>query len=160
MIEFAQNLTTCRKLLFARAFTVTHASAEVYDDSEGKDDPCGHCDNVSKPYQFHERTRADDWVMLQCQRDPASVAIVDYSVDGYRALKILEGADRVVGTVTLAQAIDLVRGLKGGSINVQSSKKHGKQTAKVDVVKEAGAKVSLNSDASHFVPIGPLAELG
>jgi hypothetical protein len=47
MIEFAPDLTTCRKLLFARAFAVTHASAEVYDDSEDKDEPCGHCDNVS-----------------------------------------------------------------------------------------------------------------
>lgn len=73
---------------------------------------------------------------------------VDYALDGHRALKILEAADRLSGTVTLAQAVDLVRGLKGGTINVQSRKKQGKETAKVDVVREAGAKVSLNADVS------------
>lgn len=73
---------------------------------------------------------------------------MDYSVDGHRALKILEAADRLNGTVTLAQAVDLVRGLKGGNINVQSRKKQSKETAKISVVNEAGAKVSLNADVS------------
>lgn len=56
MIEFAQDLSTCRKLLFARAFAVTHASNEVYDDSDDKDEPCGHCDNVSQFFRSSAST--------------------------------------------------------------------------------------------------------
>ncbi len=61
------------------------------------------------------------------------------------------------GTVTLAQAVDLVRGLKGGTINVQSRKKQSKETAKVDVAAEAGSKVSLNPDVSLAWPHPALA---
>ena len=99
--------------------------------------------------ESHCAIRADWLFLSQCERDPSTVEAVDYSVDGHRALKILEAADRLSGTVTLAQAVDLVRGLKGGTINVQSRKKQSKETAKIDIVKEAGAKVSLNADVGH-----------
>lgn len=46
MLSFAEDLQTCRKLLFARAFSVTHASKSAFEAGDSVDDTCGHCDNV------------------------------------------------------------------------------------------------------------------
>lgn len=59
---------------------------------------------------------------------------------------LLERSDEVRGTLTLAQAVDYVRGLKGGTINVQKGRGKGPSTTKIDVGKDE--KVALNADVS------------
>lgn len=85
---------------------------------------------------------------MQCQRDPQSFELVDVSLPAYQALRVITAASAQRGTLTLAQACDLVRGLGGGSFSNTQGKNKGK--GKVDVVAEAGAKVALNKDVSSL----------
>jgi hypothetical protein len=48
VVSFAENKTTCRKILFSSYFSSAYNRAEAFDAEDG-DAPCGHCDNVCLP---------------------------------------------------------------------------------------------------------------
>jgi ATP-dependent DNA helicase Q1 len=48
VVSFAENKTTCRKILFSSYFSSAYNRAEAFDAEDG-DAPCGHCDNVRLP---------------------------------------------------------------------------------------------------------------
>ncbi|GAA5929160.1 hypothetical protein JCM10213_005000 [Rhodosporidiobolus nylandii] len=135
VVRFAEDKTTCRKVLFSRYFTSAYESGKAFDAENG-DSPCGHCDN--------------------CQRDPSTVSCLDITLHAYRALRIVSAATEQRGTLTLPQAADLVRGLGGGSFSTQETK--GKGKGKLDVVKEAGGKVTLNKDETEQMLLKLLVE--
>ena len=139
MIKFAEDLETCRKLTFSRYFTASCSSSAAFEDGESADEPCGHCDNVRR--FFLPSQPSADTSFSECLRDPSSFTSSDVSLHAYRALRILSAAASQGATLTLNQAVDLVRGLGGGSFATQTGKSKGK--GKVDVVKEAGGKVML-----------------
>ncbi|KAL8280821.1 hypothetical protein RQP46_006825 [Phenoliferia psychrophenolica] len=136
MLSFCEDLKTCRKLLFARAFSASHASKAAFQEGDAADEECGHCDN--------------------CLRDPSTLETIDASEDVYRALRIISAAERQSATLTLMQASDLVRGLGGGSFATQGKQSKGKGT--VDVVAEAGGKVSLSKEATESLIVCLLCE--
>lgn len=142
MLAFAEDLETCRKLLFARYFATT-SSKGAFEQGDASDEPCGHCDNVCSyvpSYRFPFLTA----LTLQCLRDSSTFETVDISLDAYRALRILAVAEQQNGTLTLMQAADLVRGLGGGSFSTQGKK--GKGKGSVNVGEQAGGKVTLSRE--------------
>ena len=86
-------------------------------------------------------------VIVQCQRDPATVTTLDITEQAYRALRVFEAATAQRGTLTLPQAADLVRGNGGGAFSTQQAK--GKGKGKIDVKTVAGNKVTLNKDETE-----------
>ncbi|GAA6062989.1 hypothetical protein JCM10212_004971 [Sporobolomyces blumeae] len=126
MLKFAQDFTTCRKILFARYFASTYDDSGAFALDEGED-PCGTCDN--------------------CSRDKETVAELDISHDAYRALRIIRAAVDQRGTLTLPQAADLVRGNGGGAFSIQDKNSKGKGYVKVQEV--AGGKVALSKDETE-----------
>ncbi|GAA6008635.1 hypothetical protein JCM11491_003377 [Sporobolomyces phaffii] len=121
-IQFAQDLLTCRKILFGRYFATTYHDSNAFDE-EGEE-PCGRCDN--------------------CLRDPDTVESIDISTQAYRALRVISAAEIQHGTLTLPQAADLVRGNGGGSFSTRN--KNSKVKGTVDVAEVAGSKVTLTKD--------------
>jgi hypothetical protein len=61
MVSFAEDLRTCRKILFARSFATTHSSNTAFDAGKNVDEPCGHCDNVRasllRPFSHHQANK-------------------------------------------------------------------------------------------------------
>ncbi|GAA5924221.1 RecQ family ATP-dependent DNA helicase [Sporobolomyces koalae] len=135
MLQFAQDLKSCRKVLFARYFASTYDDSRAFDDAEGEE-PCGSCDN--------------------CVRDAADIVTHDISDQAYRALRIIAAAEAQHGTLTLPQAADLVRGNGGGSFSTRD--KNNKVKGKVDVTQVAGVKVTLNRDETETMLIHLLTE--
>ncbi|SCV70022.1 BQ2448_1416 [Microbotryum intermedium] len=136
MIQYAEDVKTCRKLAFAKSFDggaqASNKTAARFDEGPDADRPCGNCDN--------------------CLRDPSTVESVDVSLEAYRALRIMSAADAASGTLTLTQACDLVRGLGKGAITTTSNDSRGKVNkgkANIDVDSVAGGKVSLNKDQTE-----------
>lgn len=127
MLEYAEDLEGCRKITFAKYFAGTHESKDAFQVGNQAESPCNNCDN--------------------CRRDGATYQNLDISDQVYRALRILAGASKhgVRPTLTLPQACDLVRGLKGGKFGTtEAGGKKGEGV--VDVLVEAGEKVTLPSD--------------
>ncbi|SGY99532.1 BQ5605_C034g11289 [Microbotryum silenes-dioicae] len=136
MIQYAEDLKTCRKLAFAKSFDggaqASNKTAARFDEGPDADRPCGNCDN--------------------CLRDPSTVESVDVSLEAYRALRIMSAADAASGTLTLTQACDLVRGLGKGAITTTSNDTRGKVNkgkTNIDVDSVAGGKVGLNKDQTE-----------
>lgn len=92
----------------------------------------------------------------QCLRDPSTVSPLDISLQAYRALRIISAALAHKGTLTLPQAADLVRGNGGGGFATQET--NGKGKGKIDVVAEAGAKVTLSKDLTEQMLLRLLVE--
>ncbi|KZT54726.1 ATP-dependent DNA helicase [Calocera cornea HHB12733] len=133
MLRFAQNLTDCRKLLFARYFSSSSdlSTAAWEDPSAGPGTSlakCGHCDN--------------------CTRSPSTIERRDVSVQSWQLLRIVEAVCREGGRVTVGILSDLARGLAGGAFNVSSGGKKRKRTekAELDLEDVAGGKVGLSKD--------------
>ncbi|KZO97674.1 ATP-dependent DNA helicase [Calocera viscosa TUFC12733] len=133
MLRFAQNLTDCRKLLFARYFSSSSdlSTAAWEDPSAGPASslaPCGHCDN--------------------CTRAPSTIARKDVSVQAWQLLRIVDAVCHEGGRVTVGILSDLARGLAGGAFNVSSGGKKRKRTekAELDLEDVAGGKVELSKD--------------
>ncbi|KAM0748733.1 ATP-dependent DNA helicase [Meredithblackwellia eburnea MCA 4105] len=125
MLSYCEDLKTCRKTLFARYFNSN--SSTDFEQGGDAEKPCGHCDNEDE------------------------VEELDVSVEAYRALKILSAAVQQNGTLTFTQAVDLVRGLGGGSFATQGKQNKGK--GKVDVQAEAGSKVTLSKELADSLII-------
>lgn len=132
ILDYAEDLSTCRKLLFSSYFASTHANKSAFEPGTTADDPCGHCDN--------------------CLRSPATFSAVSVSQEVYKTLRLVAAAEEQNATLTLLQASDLVRGLGGGSFATNDGKGKGKAKGKIDVKKAAGGKVILSALVSkNFV---------
>ncbi|GAA5996911.1 RecQ family ATP-dependent DNA helicase [Rhodotorula paludigena] len=136
VIRFAEDKSTCRKVLFARYFATTYDAGTAFEEGDDAESPCGQCDN--------------------CLRDPSTVCTLEVSLDAYRALRIISATTAQRGTLTLPQAADLVRGNGGGSFSTQEPK--GKGKGKVDVKEVAGAKVALSKDETEQMLLMLLVE--
>ncbi|ORX34459.1 P-loop containing nucleoside triphosphate hydrolase protein [Kockovaella imperatae] len=138
MIKFAQDLLTCRKIAFAKYFSASsHLSAAAWDHSDtlgasgGTVSTCGICDN--------------------CIRDPTSIITKDVTLDAWKCLKVLQNVSSNEGRVTLANLVELVRGLGGGAFGTMKQGKRGArkssgEKASLDLESVAGGKVTLSKD--------------
>ncbi|KAF8713392.1 ATP-dependent DNA helicase, partial [Rhizoctonia solani] len=134
MLRFAQNLTECRKLLFANYFSASSSLSlsSWTTEAGGKLTPCGHCDN--------------------CTRPPESVASKDVTLDAWIILRVAQTIDSEGGRVTIGMLADLVRGVGGKSFQVPAGGGKGRrrksQGEKVglDLDGIAGGKISLSKD--------------
>ncbi|KAF9041140.1 hypothetical protein BDP27DRAFT_1435110 [Rhodocollybia butyracea] len=84
MLEFAQNLTRCRKIQFANYFShTTELSVTPWSTSDASAwGPCGHCDN--------------------CTRTPEDYLDKDATIQAWQLLRIIEKVQKTTGNVTLA----------------------------------------------------------
>lgn len=122
MVNYALDFRTCRKFLFNAYFE----SLSDGSDSNAVEE-CGNCDN--------------------CTRAKSSFESKDVSMESFRALKIIEYVTKMGGTLTLAQAVDLIRGLG-----------NQKGNGRVDVKEVAGGKVTLTKEDSEFLLLKLLIE--
>ena len=116
----------------------THLSAAAWDHSDtlassgGKISTCGICDN--------------------CLRDPASIITKDVTLEAWKCLRVLEEVARSDGRVTLANLVDLVRGLGGGLFGTVQQKgrkrKSSGEKANLDLDRITGGKLDMTKDAS------------
>lgn len=145
MLQFAQNYTECRKLLFAQYVAhqwtrllvshertcryFSHASqlsmtAWSTDDKSGLE-PCGHCDNCTRPPEGFDRER-------------------DVTHQAWQVLKIAEELDRRQGRVTLAKLASIAKGNGGCSFDIVRGK--NKSTDTLDLDEICQGKVVLGKD--------------
>ena len=108
MVAYAQDLDTCRKILFGRYFS-TSASLPSKSWAE-KEEPCGHCDN--------------------CTRDPTSIERKDVTVQAWKVCKVSQWVKSQDGRLTVSNLGDLVRGLGGGAFAVVQGGSKGKKRKK------------------------------
>lgn len=133
MVAYAQDLNTCRKILFGRYFS-TSASLPSKSWAE-KEERCGHCDN--------------------CTRDPNSVEQKDVTVQAWKVCKVSQWVQAQAGRLTVSALGDLVRGLGGGAFSVvqkgKGKSKKRKQSGEkdhIDLDDLCGGKSDLNKDVS------------
>jgi ATP-dependent DNA helicase Q1 len=104
---------------------------------------CGHCDN--------------------CTRPPELVDHREVTLEAWQILKVASVAEKEGGRLTMSMLADLVRGNRGGSIEIDRGKGKGKRNAggsgkeKVDLDLDAlvGGKIRLSKDvrSPHRHPI-------
>ncbi|CAE6430368.1 unnamed protein product [Rhizoctonia solani] len=142
MLRFAQNLTECRKLLFANYFSASSSLSlsSWTTEAGGKLTPCGHCDN--------------------CTRPPESVAQKDVTLDAWIILRVAQTIDSEGGRVTIGMLADLVRGVGGKAFQVPANgggkgRRRKSQGEKVGLDLEgiAGGKASLSKDDTETLII-------
>ncbi|CAE6448446.1 unnamed protein product [Rhizoctonia solani] len=142
MLRFAQNLTDCRKLLFANYFSASSSLSlsSWTTEAAGKLTPCGHCDN--------------------CTRPPESVANKDVTLDAWIILRVAQTIDNEGGRVTIGMLADLVRGVGGKAFQVPAGgggkgRRRKSQGEKVglDLDGIAGGKTSLSKDDAETLII-------
>lgn len=131
MTAYAQDIETCRKILFGRYFN-TSASLPSKSWAE-KEENCGHCDN--------------------CTRDPSSIERKDVTLEAWKVCKVSQWVANQKGRLTVSNLGDLVRGLGGGSFAVVSKGKKGKARVAaekdfIDLDDLCGGKTELGRDAS------------
>ncbi|CAE7231975.1 unnamed protein product [Rhizoctonia solani] len=141
MLRFAQNLTECRKLLFANYFSASSSLSlsSWTTEAGGKLTPCGHCDN--------------------CTRPPESITNKDVTLDAWIILRTAQTIDNEGGRVTIGMLADLVRGVGGKSFQVplgggkgKRRKSQGEKVA-LDLEGVAGGKASLSKDDAETLII-------
>ncbi|KDQ53749.1 hypothetical protein JAAARDRAFT_136746 [Jaapia argillacea MUCL 33604] len=145
MIRFAQELQECRKIQFAKHFSASSnlsMSAWAADDPTGKA-RCGHCDN--------------------CTRPPETIEAVDVTLYAWKIIKVAHAVQRERHRVTLAQLVNLVRGLAGGAISSSKvgkgkGKGKGKQTEKtvIDLDAVAGGKIVMSNEEVETIVVNLL----
>ncbi|KAK2459937.1 hypothetical protein APHAL10511_008066 [Amanita phalloides] len=126
MMEFSENLIECRKLLFAKYFSVASQLDPSSWTTEEVDasDPCGHCDN--------------------CLRPKDSIIERDVTQETWKLIKI---AEDVVRPLTLKQLTGLARGNGNGSYGSS----HGRKE-KIDLKTIIGEPIKLKPvDSEHLV---------
>ncbi|CAE6431582.1 unnamed protein product [Rhizoctonia solani] len=142
MLRFAQNLTECRKLLFANYFSASSSLSlsSWTTEAGGKLTRCGHCDN--------------------CTRPPESVANKDVTLDAWIILRVAQTIDSEGGRVTVGMLADLVRGVGGKTFQVpagggRKGRRRKSQGEKVglDLEGVAGGKTSLSKDDAETLII-------
>ncbi|CEL62698.1 hypothetical protein RSOLAG1IB_05054 [Rhizoctonia solani AG-1 IB] len=142
MLRFAQNLTDCRKLLFANYFSASSSLSlsSWTTEAGGKLTPCGHCDN--------------------CTRPPESVVNKDVTLDAWIILRVAQTIDNEGGRVTIGMLADLVRGVGGKAFQVPAGgsgkgRRRKSQGEKVglDLDDITGGKISLSKDDAEALII-------
>ncbi|KIJ27343.1 hypothetical protein M422DRAFT_37824 [Sphaerobolus stellatus SS14] len=139
MLRFAQNVTECRKVLFANYFSASSSlSLSSWTSSTaGALTRCGHCDN--------------------CTRDPETLDKRDVTLESWQILKIMHEIESQGGRVTLGMLADLIRGAGGGSFAVSGGGRKGKgkskEKADLDLDAIAGGKVALSKDDAETLLI-------
>ncbi|KAF8816782.1 ATP-dependent DNA helicase [Phlegmacium glaucopus] len=126
MLEFSENLDECRKIQFAKYFS--HSSqlsiSSWTTEEAGALDPCGHCDN--------------------CTRPPDSIERVDVTLATWQILKIIDAVRKSGGKLTLVMLATLARGLQGGSYEVGQGGRNGsKEKISLDLETVAGGPVDM-----------------
>ncbi|KAF9027266.1 P-loop containing nucleoside triphosphate hydrolase protein [Rhodocollybia butyracea] len=138
MLEFAQNLTECRKIQFANYFShTTNLSMTSWSTSDASARaPCGHCDN--------------------CTRTSEAYVDKDVTLEAWQLLRIIEKAQKTGGNVTLAKVAELARssGKAIGGTARKGKGKHGgaKEQVTVDLDAVCGGKVNLKKEEIEILP--------
>ncbi|KAL1742466.1 P-loop containing nucleoside triphosphate hydrolase protein [Schizophyllum fasciatum] len=130
MLSFVQDLTTCRKVQFARYFSHSAQVSESSWSTEQADvnDPCGSCDN--------------------CTRDKDTFVEEDVTEQAWQILRVAEEIkDRGV-SITIKKLAEISRGLGGGTVSSGTKRKKGKSSGPetIDVEGVAGGKVALKQE--------------
>lgn len=144
MLKFCEDLRSCRKLLFRDYFASSEASSAAFESTDSSE-PCGHCDNVRRAVPSFAPSQLTQ--SLQCKRDMSTIKEIDVTMEVYRALRVLDQVHKADGKVTMAQIVDLVRGVGGASF--VSGKGRGKRKSTVDIDAVAGSKVMLSRDETE-----------
>ncbi|KAF9261337.1 ATP-dependent DNA helicase [Marasmius fiardii PR-910] len=137
MLSFAQDLTQCRKLQFAKYFS--HSSDLSINswstDERGALEKCGHCDN--------------------CTRSQGEIEMKDVTFESWQILMILAEATKSGGDLTLTMLAGLARGTGGAGFNVsgggKGKRKAMKEKASLDLDAVCGGKVELKKDEIEYL---------
>ncbi|KAF8600248.1 ATP-dependent DNA helicase [Ceratobasidium sp. AG-I] len=140
MLRFAQDLTGCRKLLFANYFSSSSALSlsSWTTEPNGKLTPCGHCDN--------------------CTRPPETVSTKDVTLDAWTIIRVAQTIDGEGGRVTVGMLADLARGVGGKAFQVPGGgggrgKKKTSEKVGLDLAEVAGGKIALSKDDAETLII-------
>ncbi|KAG6899929.1 hypothetical protein C0993_005231 [Termitomyces sp. T159_Od127] len=131
MLKFAQDMVECRKMQFAKYFSVASEvaiSAWTTAESDALS-RCGHCDN--------------------CKRSPEEVVHKDVTLQAWQLVKIAKAVNDSGANVTLKYLADLARGNAGGAYEVSRRKAGKGQTRekyKLDLEEVAGGEVYMSKD--------------
>ncbi|KAI6165945.1 P-loop containing nucleoside triphosphate hydrolase protein [Pisolithus thermaeus] len=128
MLRFAQDMSECRKILFARYFSASSdlSMASWTTEESRATDRCGHCDN--------------------CTRSPETVEQRDVSLEAWQILKILETISAQGTRQTIAGLGDLARGLGGGAFEGGGKRRKTKEKLQIHYDSISGGKVELSKD--------------
>ncbi|KAF8156587.1 P-loop containing nucleoside triphosphate hydrolase protein [Crassisporium funariophilum] len=135
MLDFAENLDQCRKIQFAKYFSHSSQlsiSSWTTEDADALE-PCGHCDNCSRP--------------------PETVERKDVTLATWQILKIIDAVRQTGGKLTLGMLSNLARGLGGASYDVsQGRKQKAKEKFTLDLEAVSGGRVDLSrTEIEHLV---------
>lgn len=128
MLRFAQDMSECRKILFARYFSASSdlSMASWTTEESRATDRCGHCDN--------------------CTRSPETVERRDVTLEAWQILKILETISAQGARQTIAGLGDLARGLGGGAFEGGSKRRKTRDKLQLHYDSISGGKVELSKD--------------
>ncbi|KAI6134746.1 ATP-dependent DNA helicase [Pisolithus croceorrhizus] len=128
MLRFAQDMSECRKILFARYFSASSdlSMASWTTEESRATDRCGHCDN--------------------CTRSPETVEQRDVTLEAWQILKILETISAQGTRQTIAGLGDLARGLGGGAFEGGGKRRKTKEKLQLHYDSISGGKVELSKD--------------
>ncbi|KAF8970329.1 P-loop containing nucleoside triphosphate hydrolase protein [Flammula alnicola] len=134
VLEFAEDVRRCRKVQFAEYFS--HSSqlsiASWTTEETGALDPCGHCDNCTRPAETVERR--------------------DVTTATWQILKIVNAVRQSGGKLTLGMLVTLARGGNKGSFEVSQGRKKQTSTSTLDLNAVASGPVEMSkSDLEHLV---------
>ncbi|KZT66630.1 ATP-dependent DNA helicase [Daedalea quercina L-15889] len=136
MLEFAQDMQGCRKVLFAKYFSVaSQLSVDVWTTEEtGALERCRHCDN--------------------CKRAPESIDCMDVRLPAWQLLKIAEAVEVHGGQVTMMQLADIARS-RGHGKSIARKRGRGRAaergTVTIDPKTIAGGPVKLHQDDTYLL---------
>ncbi|CCL98046.1 uncharacterized protein FIBRA_00040 [Fibroporia radiculosa] len=127
ILRFAQTLTECRNILFAKYFSSSSqiSMSSWSTEEKGALEPCGHCDNC---------TRGSDGFVRRDVRLPA-----------WQILRVAEVAQQTGKRFTINQLASVARGRSSGTSSA-ASKGKGKEKAGMDLDEIAGGAVELSND--------------
>ncbi|KAL4258185.1 ATP-dependent DNA helicase [Pleurotus pulmonarius] len=142
ILQFAQSITECRKVIFAKCFSHTSQLSMSSWATEDKDalTPCGHCDNCA-------RAERED-----------SFERKDVTVQAWQLLKVVDEVRRNGGRVTMSNLVDLARGTGKATYDIQGGgrrrgKGKGKEQGDIDVDAVADGKVDLSKEQTEYLII-------
>lgn len=150
MVDFALDLTTCRKLLFDQYFGDPAQVVASYAESAAQL-PCGHCDNCLRlnSATTADAASSDSETESKAPNIKEVLVVKDVTVEAWKICKIVEATDRRHGKVTLSGVVDLARGLGKGAFTRDQALPNGRtEKAKeyLDLEQVCGGKVTLNND--------------
>ncbi|KAL5514242.1 hypothetical protein ACEPAG_2330 [Sanghuangporus baumii] len=140
MLRFAMDVEECRKLQFARYFSMS-ASLSMSAWGTAETDAharCDHCDN--------------------CKRPPEAMERRDVTLPAWQILRVSQVIERMSGRVTMGMLADLVRGAGGGSFGAVvggrgrgKGKGGAKEKIGLDLDEIAGGKVQLGKEETEIL---------